>query len=53
MAQSRCGPIKVWVREGSNAKRDGLTTFKSQYFKLIGEIRAIEKDLEVVEQWND
>jgi hypothetical protein len=29
-------PIKVWVEEGFDAKKDGFTTSKGQYFELMG-----------------
>jgi hypothetical protein len=28
--------IKVWIKEGSNAKKDGLITSKGRYSKLMG-----------------
>jgi len=29
--------IKVWVEEGSDAKKDGFIAFRGQYSKLMGE----------------
>jgi hypothetical protein len=46
------GPIKVKVKEGSYVERDGLTTSKDCYFKLMG-IGVLETTVEAVRQWSD
>jgi len=46
------GPIKVKVKEGSDAKRNGLIASRGQYSKLMG-IRVFEMALEVVRQWGN
>ncbi len=47
------GPIRVKVVKGSNAKKDGLITFKGSIPQTDGKIGALETTPEVVGQWND
>ncbi len=43
----------MWVKEGSDAKRDGLTASRGSYFYTDGGVGVPKMALKVVGQWND